>query len=233
MLDVLSGSQASDAAEIYAAALPDEDPNVVITAVENLGGIRAEEFRSQIEDLLQADSHPMLVAACLEALVGIGEESSLAAIRRRFPDLATVPDFFLALLLESPGRSGIRQRVRRSGQPAAAARPSPAPRDSQRTDRHFAALPVAGPRWEFTACICGQWLMAETRRCAATRRCGPWAFGPLATTFTASWFPGCRTPSAWFAWGRQNPFGGLNGPGCSRFSRRGLSKNPTRRSCRP
>ena len=101
VLDVLSGSRTSDAAEIYAAALHDKDPNVVITAVENLGGIRAGEFRNQIEDLLQADSHPMLVAACIEALVEIGGESSLAAIRRRFKDLATVPDFFLASLLKA------------------------------------------------------------------------------------------------------------------------------------
>ena len=99
VLDVLSGSRTSDAAEIYAAALHDKDPNVVITAVENLGGIRAEEFRKQIEDLLQAGSHPMLVAACMEALVG--SESSLAAIRRRFKDLTTVPDFFLASLLKA------------------------------------------------------------------------------------------------------------------------------------
>ena len=75
------------------AALGDPDPNVVITAVENLGRTRAAEFRGRIEELLQADSHPMLVGACLEALVGIGNESSLDAIRRRFPELATLPDF--------------------------------------------------------------------------------------------------------------------------------------------
>ena len=108
----MSGIQAGDAEEIYEAALSDQDPNVVITAVENLGRMRAAEFRSRIEDLLQADSHPMLVGACLEALVGIGHESSLAAIRRRFPDLATLPDFFLASCLKAIGRSGIGQRVR-------------------------------------------------------------------------------------------------------------------------
>ena len=55
VLDVLSGVQASDAGEIYAAALSDQDPNVVITAVENLGRIRAAEFRGRIEDLLLSD----------------------------------------------------------------------------------------------------------------------------------------------------------------------------------
>ncbi len=101
VLDVLSGSQSRDTGDIYAAALSDKDLNVVITAVENLGRMRAEEFRSRIEDLLQADSHPMLAAACVEALAEIGDESSLAAIRRRFPDLTTLPDFFLASCLKA------------------------------------------------------------------------------------------------------------------------------------
>jgi HEAT repeat protein len=101
VLDVLSGIPAGDAGDIYAQALTDADPNVVITAVENLGRIRAEEFRSRIEDLLQPGAHPMLVAACVEALRGIGGESSLAAIRRRFPDLATLPDFYLASCLKA------------------------------------------------------------------------------------------------------------------------------------
>ena len=101
VLDVLSGIQVSGAGEIYAAALGDADPNVVITAVENLGRMRAEEFRGQIEELLQAGSHPMLVGACLEALVGIGHQASLEAIRRRFPELATLPDFYLASCLKA------------------------------------------------------------------------------------------------------------------------------------
>lgn len=101
VLDTLTGIEASGAGEIYAAALGDDDPNVVITAVENLGRTRAGDFRGQIEDLLQAGSHPMLVGACLEALVGIGHESSLDAIRRRFPELAALPDFYLASCLKA------------------------------------------------------------------------------------------------------------------------------------
>lgn len=106
VLDVLSGVQASEAREIHAAALSDSDVNVVITAVENLGRIRAGEFRSQIENLLQAGSHPMLVGACLEALVGIGGASSLETIRRRFPDLAALPDFLLASCLKAMAALG-------------------------------------------------------------------------------------------------------------------------------
>jgi HEAT repeat protein len=102
VLDVLSGVQVSGTEAIYEAALCDQEPNVVITAVENLGRIRAAEFRSGIEDLLQAGSeHPMLIVACIEALVGIGNESSLAAIRGRFPDLEALPDFLLASCLKA------------------------------------------------------------------------------------------------------------------------------------
>jgi HEAT repeat protein len=101
VLDVLSGIPVEDSDEIYDAALSDDDLNVVITAVENLGRIRAKGFRCRIEDLLEAGSHPMLTAACLDALVGIGHETSLASIRRRFPDFSTLPDFLLASCLRA------------------------------------------------------------------------------------------------------------------------------------
>jgi HEAT repeat protein len=101
VLDILAGGQASNAQDIYAAALEDNDLNVVITAVENLGKLRSAEFRNQIENLLQSNSHPMLVAAGMEALVGIGDETSMLAIRRCFPDLSALPDFLLASCLKA------------------------------------------------------------------------------------------------------------------------------------
>ena len=106
VLDVLSGVQTSGADAIYEAALSDPDRNVVITAVENLGRTQAKQFRSRIENLLLACSHPMLDGACLEALAGIGNEQSLAAIRRRFPELAALPDFFLVSCLKAVGALG-------------------------------------------------------------------------------------------------------------------------------
>ncbi len=48
----------------------------------------------------------MLIGACLEALVGIGDANSLATIRRRFPELATLPDFFLVSCLKAIGALG-------------------------------------------------------------------------------------------------------------------------------
>jgi HEAT repeat protein len=106
VLDALCGVQSDGAREIYTAALSDPDQNVVITAVENLGRIRAGEFRNRIEGLLQASSHPMLTAVCLEALAGIGEASSLDVIRRSFPDTGALPDFLLAAWLKAIGALG-------------------------------------------------------------------------------------------------------------------------------
>jgi HEAT repeat protein len=106
VLDVLSEVHAGGSEAIYEAALADQDPNVVITAVENLGKMRATAFRSRIEHLIEGDCHPMLVGACLEALVSIGDESSLGAIRRCFPDLAALPDFFLVPCLSAIGALG-------------------------------------------------------------------------------------------------------------------------------
>jgi HEAT repeat protein len=106
VLDVLSGVQVSGAEAIYQAALSDQDQNVVITAVENLGRTRAAEFRERIEDLLLGASHPMLVGACLEALGGIGNELSLETIRRRFPELKTLADFLLVSCLKAIGALG-------------------------------------------------------------------------------------------------------------------------------
>jgi HEAT repeat protein len=93
VLDVLSGIRAGGTEEIYSAALSDQDQNVVITAVENLGKIRAEEFRTRIEDLLQPGAHPMLISACLEALAGIGNESSMVSIRGAIHKFAALPEF--------------------------------------------------------------------------------------------------------------------------------------------
>jgi HEAT repeat protein len=106
VLDVLSGMQTTGADAIYESALSDPDPNVVITAVENLGKIRSPRFRCRIEELLLAGSHPMLTGACLEALGAIGNPLSLDAIRRCFPDLTKLPDFLLASCLKAVGSLG-------------------------------------------------------------------------------------------------------------------------------
>ena len=106
VLDVLSGLCVRDTEAIYVAALSDPELNVVITAVENLGRLRAADFRCRIENLLRPEAHPMLIASCIEALVGIGQEASLAAIHECFPTLATLPDFQLSMCLKAFGALG-------------------------------------------------------------------------------------------------------------------------------
>lgn len=109
VIDVLSGTHTARTDAIYEAALSDADPNVVITAVENLGRTHAHRFKGRVEELLLAGSHPMLIGACLEALVGIGDANSLSTLRRRFPQLATLPDFFLVSCLKALGAIGTEQ----------------------------------------------------------------------------------------------------------------------------
>ena len=101
VLDVLSGMRMVEAGEIYAAALDDPDPNVVITAVENLGRMRAMDYRGRVEELLLRETHPMLTAACIEALVELGQPASLAAIPGRSGALAAAPDFLLSSYLKA------------------------------------------------------------------------------------------------------------------------------------
>ena len=101
VLEALRGIQSSAADEIYSAALSDPDINVVITAVENVGDLHLTRFCGQITNLLRPAAHPMLVAACLEALTAVGDGYSLAAIRHQFPDLAVLPQFLLSPCLRA------------------------------------------------------------------------------------------------------------------------------------
>ena len=106
VLDALLGTAGGEADAIHAAALRDSDPNVVITAVENLGRVRAEAFREEIEGLLERGTHPMLTAACLGALTEIGNRRSLEAVRRCSGELAQLPDYLLAPYLRAIGALG-------------------------------------------------------------------------------------------------------------------------------
>ena len=96
VLDVLSGMPAEGIESIYAMALDDRDLNVVITAVENLGSLRAKHLRPQVEQLLLKAEHPMLDAACLTALAEIGNEDSLRVVERRFGSAQPIPKYLTA-----------------------------------------------------------------------------------------------------------------------------------------
>ncbi len=99
-LDVLGATEARGASDIYVLALTDPDPNIVITAIEQIGRARRTEYRGPIEHLLLAAEQPMTVNACLEALGSIGEQESLTKAKCRFLRLADVPALHLPSLLK-------------------------------------------------------------------------------------------------------------------------------------
>ena len=119
----------------------------------------------------------MLVGACLEALVGIGDASSLAAIRRRFPDLAALPDFLLASCLKAIGALGSAREFAEVASllPVRGPHLRPAILGALIAIHQRCPLPDPGE-----ACCrpYGRWWKMETHRCAAIRRCGFWASGP-------------------------------------------------------
>jgi hypothetical protein len=79
VLDVLAGLDGPGASAIYRLALSDSDPNVAITAIENLARMGKTEFRERIEELCATGS-PMLFGVCLEALARIGDARSVERI---------------------------------------------------------------------------------------------------------------------------------------------------------
>lgn len=101
VLDVVSSHPGTETDAIYALALADVDVNVVITAVHNLGNLRAAAFRGKIEDLLDREAHPMLIVACLEALGNIGHAQSTSAIHRCLPRPSSMPGFLLPSYLRA------------------------------------------------------------------------------------------------------------------------------------
>ena len=105
MLDVLAGVDGPGSLEFYDRALADDDVNVVITAVENLGHARKTEFRERIEQLV-ATGHPMLAGACVETLARIGNAHSLEAIRSRVNAEGSCADFLLPSYLKALGAHG-------------------------------------------------------------------------------------------------------------------------------
>jgi hypothetical protein len=105
MLDVLACVDGPGSLEFYDRALEDDDVNVVITAVENLGHARKTEFRGRIEQLV-ATGHPMLAGACVETLARIGNAHSLEVIRSRVRAGGSVADFLLPSYLKALGAYG-------------------------------------------------------------------------------------------------------------------------------
>jgi HEAT repeat protein len=110
LVDVLAGVDGPGSSELYQLALADSDVNVVITAVEILGGAAKVEFREQVEQLAST-GNPMLAGSCLEALAHIGNELSLQAIRRSVGPACDLPDFLLPSYLKLLGAHGSKYAI--------------------------------------------------------------------------------------------------------------------------
>lgn len=95
IIDVLSELPDPASGEIYKLALSDSDLNVVITTIETLGQTRQYRFRKHVEEFISPSAHPMLLCVCLEALVQLGDRSSVDQVRARFGPAAQMPGYLL------------------------------------------------------------------------------------------------------------------------------------------
>jgi HEAT repeat protein len=68
------------------ASLSDPDPNLVMSAVENLRAEDVRSFQARLEAMALASSSPMLTVACIEALGMAGSWPGLDAFLRAFAD---------------------------------------------------------------------------------------------------------------------------------------------------
>lgn len=109
-LDIIGQSSAGlDNAILVQAlnqALKDQDLNVVISAIENIGLSRRTVFRQAVLELVLGDAHPMTVCACLETLAIIGDRQTLDQVRVKFPQADMVPGIYLHSFLKLLGETG-------------------------------------------------------------------------------------------------------------------------------
>lgn len=77
VLDALATIESDLKGAIYRQVLGDADLNLVITAVEYIGRDNQTPLKADVEAVLERATHPMLVAACVEALGQIGDAGSL------------------------------------------------------------------------------------------------------------------------------------------------------------
>lgn len=105
-IDILTASPHKTPDALLVAALRDEDVNVVLSTIENIGLSRRRSMEPAVLALAIEHSHPMVVCSCLETLALIGSPGSLPRLERRFPSLAEVPPLYLQPYLKVAGTTG-------------------------------------------------------------------------------------------------------------------------------
>ena len=115
-VDILREATIGAPDALYLAALKDEDINVVITTIENIGSRRRTALAKPVLAMALKSSQPMAVCASLEALALIGTRQTLDALREKYPDAAEVAGIyqqpFLKLLGHTAGPESIEEICR-------------------------------------------------------------------------------------------------------------------------
>jgi hypothetical protein len=104
-IDIISQTSVAVPDALYLAALKDDDINVVISAIENLGAGRRIAFAQPVLAVALETTQPMAVCACLETLALIGDKTTLDALRVRFPEAAKIQGIYLQSFLKLLGKT--------------------------------------------------------------------------------------------------------------------------------
>jgi HEAT repeat protein len=119
-VDILREATIGAPDALYLAALRDEDINVAISAIENIGSRRRGGLVQPVLTMAMESPQPMAVCACLEALALIGTRQTLDVLRSKYPKAAEVPGIylqpFLKLLGHTAGPESIEEICRTIGQ---------------------------------------------------------------------------------------------------------------------
>lgn len=105
-VDILREATIGAPDALYLAALKDEDINVVISAIENIGSRRRFGLAKPVLGIALESSQPMAVCASLEALALIGTRQTLDALRVKYPSASEVPGIYLQPFLKLLGHAG-------------------------------------------------------------------------------------------------------------------------------
>jgi len=106
VLDAAAGISSALVDPIFAAAMRDQDVNVVIAALEHVGGRRMVAFKTDVEKLFLDGTEPMLVCSAFSTLLEIGDTDSWQCILRRYPTAASVPGWELGWWIRALGEFG-------------------------------------------------------------------------------------------------------------------------------
>jgi HEAT repeat protein len=95
---------------VYRKVLCDTDINIVITTVEHIGREGNTALKESVEAVLEQAGHPMLIAACVEALGEIGNGASLDVMYRKLGS-EEMPAFQVPGFIRAVGRLGTDAHV--------------------------------------------------------------------------------------------------------------------------